>query len=52
MTAALLSQNSKRPIQPTDLFEWPEETAQRVKRIKDTADRMNADKRFPKTYTK
>ena len=52
LAAAMLSVHSKTGVKPTDLFEWPEETAERVNRLKALADRMNADKRFPKSYTK
>ena len=51
MTAYLLSVHSRSPVKPTDLLEWPEERAARIRELKELSDRMNEDKRFAKTIT-
>ncbi len=48
MTAHLLSIHSRGAVKPTDLFEWPDETAARRNELKQLSAAMNADPRFAK----
>jgi hypothetical protein len=51
ITARLLSIHTVKPVKDTDLIEWPDEKAARIKAWEDLRKAMNEDKRFAKTIT-
>jgi len=52
LAAAVITPHYRKAVAPTDLFEFAEETAQRIEEMKQLAERLNNDKRFPKEFKK